>query len=235
MRTILISGASRGIGKAIALKAIENGHRVSLGLRNTNDLEGTLLDPQKSKRKNIFIYKYDANSTSSAKDWVNATKEIYGGFDTLINCAGIFRDTEFIFKDNQFKDIDDLLKINLLGPWILTKEAWPQLCKGGKGRVQFLVSMSGKRSKGKLAGYSVSKFALMGLCQTIRNEGWEQGIRVTAISPSWVNTNMAKNVKTINKSEMTQPVDIASISCSLLELPNSSIPFEININCNLEK
>ena len=235
MRTILISGASRGIGKAIALQAIKNGHRVSLGLRNINDLKGSLLDPSSSITKNIFICKYDANSISSAKDWVNATKEIYGGFDTLINCAGIFKNTEFIFKDDQFTDINDLWKVNLLGPWVLTKEAWPDLCKGGEGRVQFLVSMSGKRSKGKLAGYSVSKFALMGLCQTIRNEGWAKGVRVTAISPSWVNTDMAKNVKSISKYEMTQPHDIASISCSLLELPNSSIPFEININCNLEK
>ena len=94
--------------------------------------------------------------------------------------------------------------------------------------------MSGKRSKGNLAGYTISKFGLMGLCQTIRNEGWNEGLRVTAFCPGWVNTDMAKEVNLIPKEEMTQPEDIALISSTLLKLPNSSIPFEIPINCNLE-
>jgi len=94
--------------------------------------------------------------------------------------------------------------------------------------------MSGKRSKGNLAGYSASKFALMGLCQTIRNEGWGKGIRVTAICPSWVNTEMAAEIESISKEKMTQPEDIASLCSQLLEFPNSCIPFEIGINCNLE-
>ncbi len=107
--------------------------------------------------------------------------------------------------------------------------------QAGDGRIQVLVSMSGKRSKSNLAGYSTSKFALMGLCQTIRNEGWAEGIRITAICPGWVNTDMASKVKLLDKEKMTQPKDIALISSTLLKLPNSSIPFEIPINCVLEK
>ena len=94
--------------------------------------------------------------------------------------------------------------------------------------------MSGKRSKGDLAAYSCSKFALMSICQTMRNIGWEKGIRVTVICPSWVNTRMATGVKTIDKKDMTQPEDISEICSTLLKLPKQSIPFEININCNLE-
>ena len=94
--------------------------------------------------------------------------------------------------------------------------------------------MSGKRSKGRLAGYTVSKFALMGLCQPMRNEGWEQGIRVTAICPGWVNTDMAARVKSLPKEAMTQPDDIASLSSNLLQLPNSCVPFELSMNCTHE-
>ena len=65
--------------------------------------------------------------------------------------------------------------------------------------------MSGKRAKGNLASYSMSKFALMSLCQTMRNEGWDKGIRVTAICPGWVNTDMAKDVNKLPRNEIYSP------------------------------
>ena len=74
----------------------------------------------------------------------------------------------------------------------------------------------------------------MGLCQTMRNVGWDQNIRVTAICPSWVNTKMANKVNSINKNEMSQPEDIAEICSMILKLPKQSVPFEILVNCNLE-
>ena len=132
------------------------------------------------------------------------------------------------------KDIEDLWKVNVMGPWILTKHAWKYLSLSNSARIIVLVSMSGKRSKGNLCGYSMSKFALMSLCQTMRNEGWGKGIRVTAICPGWVNTDMAKEINHFPKKDMIQSNDIASICSNLLNLPNSSVPFEIALNCQLE-
>ena len=234
MRTILISGASRGIGRSIALKALEDGHRISIGARDLKAFKGTELDPNVAGAGRVLLNYYEAKSPDSARVWINSTLEHFGSFDSLINSAGVFRRTSFLFSNGEEKDIEDLWKINVLAPWILSKEAWNEISKNGKGRIIFLVSMSGKRSKGSLAGYSASKFALMGLCQTIRNEGWNKGIRITAICPSWVNTHMAAEIKSIKKEEMTQPEDIASICSQLLKLPNSCIPFELGINCNLE-
>ena len=94
--------------------------------------------------------------------------------------------------------------------------------------------MSGKRSKGDLAAYSSSKFALMSLCQTMKNRGWEENIRITAICPSWVNTKMAENISSLEKIKMTQPEDIAEICSTILKLPMQSVPFEIALNCNYE-
>ena len=121
-----------------------------------------------------------------------------------------------------------------MGPWWLTRAAWPQLQSSGHGRIQVLVSMSGKLVKGRMAGYPVSKFALMALCQSMRNEGFEHGIRVTAICPSWVNTAMARPVSSLPAKSMTQPQDLAGLMASLLELPDEAVPFEIAINCALE-
>ena len=234
MRTILISGGSRGIGRAIALNALKNGHRVSLGLRDTETFKEINLSSYKNIKSKLHLHKYDCLEKDSAKNWVRDALDKFGKIDSVIHCAGIFKRTTLNFRDEEYNEIEELWKINLLGPWLLTRAAWPYLQKSKTGRIIVLVSMSGKRSKGKLAGYVTSKFALMGLCQTIRNEGWSHGIRITAICPGWVNTDMAKEVKVISNREMTQPEDIAKICSNLLELPNSSIPFEIALNCNLE-
>ena len=235
MRKILISGASRGIGKAIALKMLKEGHSLSLGVRNKESLINTPLDPKSNNPASFLVNTYDATDQQSSKIWVERTIETFKNIDTIIHCAGIFKRTNLIFKDNEMKDIEDLWKINVIGPWLLTKYAWKYLSISNSARIIVLVSMSGKRSKGNLASYSMSKFALMSLCQTMRNEGWEKGIRVTAICPGWVNTDMSKNIKYFPKNEMTQPNDIANICSNLLDLPNSSVPFEIELNCQLEK
>ena len=234
MRKILISGATRGIGKAIAIKLLKEGHSISLGVRKEEDLINTYLDPKLNDSKSFVVHQYDAIDKNSSKIWVERTVKTFGNINTVIHCAGIFKRTNLIFNNNEIKDIEDLWRVNVLGPWILTKDAWKYLSMSNSARIIVLVSMSGKRSKGNLASYSMSKFALMSLCQTMRNEGWNQGIRVTAICPGWVNTDMAKGVNHFPKEEMTQANDIANICSDLLELPNSSVPFEIALNCQLE-
>ena len=234
MRKILISGASRGIGKAIALKLLKEGHSLSLGVREIADLINTPLDPKLNNPKSFLVHTYDACDQKSSKLWVESTVEAFKNIDTIIHCAGIFKRTNLLFNDNEMKDIEDLWKVNVMGPWILTKHAWKYLTLSNSSRIIVLVSMSGKRSKGNLASYSMSKFALMSLCQTMRNEGWEKGIRVTAICPGWVNTAMAKEINHFPKKDMIQTNDIASICSNLLDLPNSSVPFEIALNCQLE-
>ena len=234
MRKILISGASRGIGKAIALKLLNKGHSISIGVRQKENLTNTLLDPKKHNPENLFVHKYDAKDNESSEQWVTNTVKYFKGIDTVIHCAGIFKRTSLIFNDNELNDIEDLWKVNVIGPWILTKNAWKYLTMNKSGRIIVLVSMSGKRSKGNLASYSMSKFALMSLCQTMRNEGWDKGIRVTAICPGWVNTDMAKEINLFAKENMSQAVDIANICSNLLELPNNTVPFEIAVNCQLE-
>jgi NAD(P)-dependent dehydrogenase (short-subunit alcohol dehydrogenase family) len=228
-RTILISGASRGIGRAIAERLLADGHRLSLGVRNLAEVQGTDLD-----HPNVLLHPYNAEDPSAAASWVHASVGHFGAIDSLVHCAGVFSRVPVLFNDGQEQEIQQLWDVNVMGPWWLSRAAWPQLAAHGSGRIVMLVSMSGKRSKGRLAGYTASKFALMGLCQTMRNEGWEQGIRVSAICPSWVNTDMAAEVKAMPAEAMSQPSDIASLTAQLLELPNSCVPFELAVSCNLE-
>ena len=234
MRTILISGANSGIGLEIAHKQLQEGNRVSLGVRDLESIEGSIIDPQKWPKEQLISNKYDALDENSSKNWISNTLKSFGSFDTLINSAGILSKVPFLYKDDDLDEIEKTMKINFLAVWELTRLCWKNLSSSNNGRVISIVSMSGKRSKGDLAAYSCSKFALMSICQTMRNIGWEKGIRVTAICPSWVNTKMAKGVKAIDKINMSQPEDISEICSTLLKLPKQSVPFEIKINCNLE-
>ncbi|MDO6351686.1 SDR family NAD(P)-dependent oxidoreductase [Synechococcus sp. YX-04-1] len=228
-RTVLLTGASRGIGRSIARRLLNDGHRLSLGLRDPKALRGTDLDVEM-----VLHHAYDASDPASADSWVGSTVRHWGAIDTLIHCAGILHRTPLLFSDGEEQQLDELWAINVKGPWWLTRAAWPFLVTSGHGRIQVLVSMSGKRVKGRMAGYPVSKFALMGLCQSMRNEGWDKGIRVTCICPSWVNTEMASSVTAVEPAEMTQPEDLASLSSSLLLMPNAAVPFELAMNCSLE-
>ena len=234
MRKILISGANSGIGLQIAHKELQEGNQLSIGIRDNQSIRGTIIDPQKWQEGQIIVNKYDALDSYTAKEWIRNTKNIFGGFDTLINCAGVLSRVPFLYKDNEREEVLKTMTINFLSVWELCKLSWENLSSSNKGRIITLVSMSGKRSKGDLAAYTSSKFALMGLCQTMRNKGWDHNIRVTAICPSWVNTKMASKVNSINKNEMSQPEDIAKICSMILKLPKQSVPFEIQVNCNLE-
>ena len=234
MRTILISGANSGIGLKIAYKQLSEGNRVSLGVRDIKSLEGSIIDPELWPKNQISINHYDALDDNSPRDWITNTNYKFGGFDTLINCAGIFSRVPFLYKDEEKNEIDKTMKVNFTSVWELCRLSWENLCLSNNGRIITLVSMSGKRSKGDLPAYSSSKFALMSLCQTMRNKGWDKNLRITAICPSWVNTKMASEVKSIKKEAMTQPEDIAELCSTILKLPKQSVPFELSINCNLE-
>ena len=244
MRTLLISGASRGIGRAVAERALADGHRLSLGLRDLEMLKQTPLDPVLAGSDKVMLHPYSAEDPEAARAWVEATINDFGGFDSVIHSAGIFSRVPLLFEPGEDQEIAHTINVNLMGPWWLTRAAWPQLASHGEGRIQVLVSMSGKRSKGRLAAYSASKFALLGLCQTMRNEGWAAGIRVTAICPGWVNTDMAAAVRSgpsdrwptqpMDAEAMTQPEDIASMSAELLRLPNRAVPFELAVSSSLE-
>ncbi len=235
MRKILITGSSRGIGNKITNRLLKDGHQVSIGIRNIGSQKNKSIKTLSSEYPKLIINEYEAKDPNSADRWVKEASMKFGSIDTIICSAGIFKRTPLLFDDDQEEEINELIKVNLMGPWYLTRASWAELSKTTEGRIIILSSMSGKRSKGNLAGYSVSKFALMGLCQTIRNQGWDRGIRVTTICPGWVNTDMSSNVNELSKEMMTQPEDIGELVSLLLKLPNSSVPFELAMNCMLEK
>ena len=229
-KVVMISGANRGIGKVIAEKLSQEGYLLSLGIRNSKSLPDSL----SSIPETMLISKSnEAKIPQSAKSWINATIENFGKIDVLINNAGILYSIGL--EDDSEELLDEMWEVNAKAPLRLTRLAFPYLRKSGSGRVIDIISMSGKRVKGNWVGYSMSKYAALAVSHTARLQGWEDGIRVTAICPGYVQSEMTEiNAPNVKQEIMSRPKDIARIISTLLLLPNESHVPEILMNCVFE-
>lgn len=226
-RVVMISGANRGIGVAIAQKLSEEGWHLSLGMRQP--VMPDWADPAKT-----HLFAYDATDAASESRWVTQTLEKFGSVNAIVANAGIIIAKTVIEADDD--DIDALLDVNVKAPRRLAKAAWDALSASGRGRVIIIGSLSGKRVKSASSGlYSVSKFAAVALAHAIRHAGFDLGIRATAVCPGFVATDMARGLTNRADEHMTDPRDLARIVAMLIDLPNEASVAEFNINCQLEE
>ena len=160
---------------------------------------------------------------------MDATVDRFGRVDVLVNCAGIVDRTGLEAMEEDA--LDEMWEVNVKGPLRLTRLALPHLRRSGSGRVVNLASMSAKRVKGDaLPGYSMTKYALLALSHAVRQVGWDDGIRVTALCPGPVATDMMDP----DDETITQPEDVADLVATVIELPNTASVSELLITCRLE-
>lgn len=230
-RVVMISGANRGIGRAIAERLHGDGYTLSLGVRQIPSLEPllTVMDPTR-----CLAARYDARDRGTARDWVAATVDRFGRIDAVIANAGIAR--PFTLEDEDEGPLDEMWEVNAKGPYRLINAAFPHLKAAGSGRVVTIASLSGKRVKSTLStGYAMSKFAATALTHAVRQAGWEHGIRATALCPGFVRTDMATAAaRALPPEQMIEPETIAVLVSTLLALPNSAAVSELPVNCMLE-
>ncbi|WP_438764694.1 SDR family NAD(P)-dependent oxidoreductase [Kushneria sp. TE3] len=226
-RVAMISGANRGIGAAIARHLKQNGWQLSLGVRRPDEIDPTLTGEQ------VLVHPYDAATDAFDQAWVDATVARFGRLDALINNAGIMIPKTVIEAEDA--DIDAIFDINVKAPLRLARAAWPHLKVTGAGRVVSVVSLSGHRVKSARSGlYSMSKFAALALSHALRKEGWEDGVRATALCPGLVATDMGESVGNIPPEQMTQPKDLARLVAMALDMPNTASLAELNVNASLD-
>ena len=222
-RVVMVSGASRGIGRAAVERLIADGYHVSAGAR---DPRGLVRSDQ------LMVHRYDAESLPSAEAWVAATIDRFGRLDGLINAAGINPVANLTDPDETA--LDAMMLVNVKAPMRLIRLAIPHLAKSGEGRVINIASLSGKRVRNPNVGYAMSKFAILALTHAVRQYGWEQGIRATAICPSFVATDMTAHVTKWPREKMSDPHDIAELIATVLRLPYTAAIAELLVNCRLE-
>ena len=228
-KVALISGASRGIGAETAKTLFDAGWKVSLGMRTP-----ALPEWAKGAPDRVHLFAYDARDAGVADLWAKAAIEKFGRIDALVASAGIMiPKTPIEITD---AEMAEMLEINVQAPRRLAAACWQALGASGEGRIIMLASLSGKRVKSAMAGsYSMSKFAVVGLAHALRQAGFDQGIRCTAVCPGFVATDMATAITDRPTSQMTQPDDLARVIKMLIDLPNEASVAEFAVNCQLEE
>jgi len=226
-RVAMISGASRGIGAAVARELARRGWKLSLGMREP-------VRPGWTDDDAAHVFPYDATDPAAEERWVAAAGGFHGRIDAVIANAGIMIPKSVIEAEDG--DLDRLFEVNVKAPRRLVKAAWEMLAASGRGRVMILASLSGKRVKSAKSGsYAVSKFAAVALSHAIRQAGWDFGIRATAVCPGFAATDMARAITDRKDGEMIPPGALATVIATLLDLPNEASVAEFAVNCQLEE
>jgi NADP-dependent 3-hydroxy acid dehydrogenase YdfG len=228
-RVILVSGATRGIGLAVAQTLYKQGYTLSLGARDPSAL-ATLVDDMDASR--AMTARYDADDWHSHQQWVDETAERFGRIDGLVNNAGL--SIPITIRTADEKSLDTLWSVNCKAPFNMIRCALPHLEASGSGRVINIASLSGKRVANDHVGYAMTKFAVMALTHATRRIGWDRGVRACAICPGFVRTEMTAKVTKIAHGDMIDPGDLAEMVAMVIALPNSASVAELLVNCQFE-
>ena len=221
-KVALVTGAGRGIGRAIAVALAKSGCSVVITARSIDQL----LDVQKAidavKGKALPI-----QADLTRDDDLQRLVQTCGSIDFLINNAGWGKRAPVVRA--KVEDWDQTFRLNLRAPMILAKELLPAMIKKGAGAVINIGSVSGKSGEADGAAYSASKFGLIGFTQSLYEEVREHGIKVAVILPGYVDTPMIPPVKHLDRSKMIQAEDVAETVLYILNSPATSCPVEITI------
>ena len=188
----IITGASKGIGEGIAKVFVKYGAKCVLAARGKEVLK--LADELKQQGYDATGYQVDVSNYESMCDLVEYTKKIYGEADILVCNAGICILEDFL-EDNEFKNRDMHLDINVKGVWNTTKAVLPEMIKKGKGAIVIMSSVTGDMvaDPGEVA-YATTKAALVGFTKSMAREVADKNIRVNAICPGYVLTPLVEGM-----------------------------------------
>jgi NAD(P)-dependent dehydrogenase (short-subunit alcohol dehydrogenase family) len=229
-RVVMLSGASRGIGLAIARRLYDEGYTMSFGVRRPKAVTAFQeFDPAR-----VLVHTFEAEIPQTAIDWVKATMARFGRIDVLINNAGILRQIDLRSGDETV--LDEMWAVNVKAPFRLIRLALPHLEKVGNGRVINVASTDGKRYRDPVSiAYAMTKHAVMALTHATKFAGWEKGVRVTALCPGAVDTELIASIPGVTPSaNRIHPATIGETVAFLLRLPNSASVAEQIMNTRLE-
>ena len=221
-KVILITGASKGIGKSISIKLAQNGARVAILSRNEEELKKIHQELIDKDLKSIYL-KTDVSSLNDLESAVDYTKSTWGTVDGIVNNAGITEDNLIArMKSDSFNKVID---VNLKGTFNGIKSVTKTMIKNNYGRIINIASVIAHIGNKGQSNYTASKAGIIGLTKSAAKELASKNITVNAVAPGYIETNMTEKLNNLNKEQLLnliplnrlgRPDDIASIVCFLL-------------------
>ena len=223
----LVTGASRGIGRAIALELAGEGAAVVLAARTLADLE-IVREGIESTGGHAIVLPLDVAQEQQVRHVVGATEARYGRLDVLVNCAGIGVFAPLL--ETTVQDWDRVMAVNARGPFLLCREAVPLLARSGGGCIVNIASVVGVKGYVNQGAYTASKHALLGMTKVLAQEVAPLGVRVHAVCPGGVDTDLVAQARPdLDLSVLMAPKEIADIVLFLVKQRGNAIIDQINV------
>lgn len=226
-KTAIVTGGTKGIGRAIAEALLREGISVCISARHQTEIDEAVAQLNEKGGGRAIGFEADVRDYDEVKALVSHTAKELGGLDILINNAGIgiFETVEETLPE----DFRAVLETNLFGVFYCCHEAIPQMKKRGGGYIINISSLAGANPHPRMAAYNASKFGLNGFSEALMQEVRHDDIKVSYIMPGSVNTEFGGDSPSDAKSWQLTPQDIARVVVDLLHHDDRSLPSRVEI------
>lgn len=208
-KTAIVTGASRGIGRAIALQLASEGANVVVNFSGSEQKASQVVEEIQNLGSQAIAVQANISDSDSVQQLMNATQEQFGSIDILVNNAGITRDNLLMrMKEDEW---DDVINTNLKGVFLCTKAVTRQMMKQRAGRIINISSIVGVMGNAGQANYVAAKAGVIGLTKTTARELASRNILVNAIAPGFITTEMTETLPEDVKSAMLTQIPLAKL------------------------
>lgn len=201
-----ITGATRGIGKKIALTFAKEGYNICINYRKeTNDLDVLKSEIEANNVKCLFV-KADVSNFEECENAVKSIIEKFGQIDVLVNNAGITKD--MLLARMKPEDFKSVLDVNLVGTFNVTKNVLPYMMKARSGRIINISSVVGISGNAGQTNYSASKAGIIGFTKSLAKEVASRNILINAVAPGFIETDMTNVLKPEIKEQIAKNIPL---------------------------
>ena len=208
-KNVIVTGATRGIGREIALTLAQNGANIAMNYRNLNSEVEDLINEIKSFGVDALAIKCDVSSTNEVDNFIKEVKAHYNTIDVLVNNAGITKDGLILRMKEE--DFDDVLDVNLKGTFNTTKSISSIMVRQKYGKIINISSVVGIAGNAGQCNYAASKAGVIGFSKSVARELASRNINVNVVAPGYINTDMTKNLPEKVKEEIIKSIPMKKI------------------------
>ncbi|HSE37081.1 MAG TPA: SDR family oxidoreductase [Blastocatellia bacterium] len=227
-KSAVVTGATRGIGLAIARALLARGGRVFICARDSADVQKTIDSLRSEHRDRAHGAACDVRSYDNVRSLFRNVKHTFGALDILINNAGI--GSHSYVEQMPVEEWNATIETNISGVYYCCHEALPLMKANGSGYIINIGSLAGKHPSAGSAAYCASKFALLGFSESLMQEVRFDHIRVSHVMPGSVNTSFGRSGgQDPSKTWKLSPEDVAAVVINLLEMDPRALPSQVEL------
>ena len=209
-KTVLVTGGSRGIGRSIVTMLARHGLNVAFTYNHNEAKASELIESLKSEDVSIRKYKLNIEEEEAIYPVVQEIEDDFGSIDFLVNNAGIIRDNYMLMMPTE--DWTKVLSTNLTGTFLLTKEILPSMFGKKGGAIVNITSIAGLVGVAGQTNYCAAKAGLIGLTRALAKEVAAKGIRINAIAPGYVQTDMISDVDVNSNNDALEKIPLKRVA-----------------------